>query len=63
MRRRLTRTMLRIRKILRGQGGITVIEVVLILVVVIGLIVIFKSQLTDLIQSIFSKITSESAGI
>lgn len=63
MRRRLTRTMLRIRKILRDQGGITVIEVVLILVVVIGLIVIFKSQLTDLIQSIFSKITSESAGI
>lgn len=63
MRGKLTRTMLRIRTILREQGGITVIEVVLVLVVVIGLIVIFKSQLTDLIQSIFSKITSESAGI
>lgn len=63
MRERVARIMLQIRGVLRDQGGITVIEIVLVLVVVIGLIVIFKSQLTDLIQSIFSKITSESAGI
>ncbi|GAA6490558.1 hypothetical protein K280104A7_01220 [Candidatus Bariatricus faecipullorum] len=55
--------MFRIRKILQEEKGISVIEMILILVVVIGLIVIFKSQLTSLVQSIFSKITSESAGI
>lgn len=54
---------LRVRNVLQEQKGITVIELILILVVVIGLIIIFKSQLTSLVQSIFSKITSESAGI
>ena len=31
--------------------------------VLIGLVIIFKSQLTSLVQNIFEKITSESAGI
>ena len=43
--------------------GIGVVEVILILVVLIGLVIIFKSQLTDLVQSIFDKITSESGRI
>ncbi|HJF94066.1 MAG TPA: hypothetical protein K8V82_04665 [Lachnoclostridium phocaeense] len=33
------------------------------MVVLIGLVLIFKSQLTSLVQTIFEKITSESAGI
>ena len=33
------------------------------MVVLIGLVIIFKSQLTSLVQTIFEKITSESAGI
>ena len=33
------------------------------LVVLIALVVIFKTQLTSLVNSIFEKITSESAGI
>ena len=40
-----------------------VVEVILILVVLIGLVIIFKSQLTSLVQTIFEKITSESSGI
>ena len=43
--------------------GVTVVEIILILVVLIALVVIFKSQLTALVNTIFSKITSESAGI
>lgn len=31
--------------------------------VLIGLVIIFKSQLTSLVETIFQKITSESAGI
>lgn len=31
--------------------------------VVIGLVIIFKSQLTSLVNTIFEKITSESSGI
>ncbi len=48
---------------LNNNKGMSVVEVILILVVVIGLVIIFKTQLTNLVESIFTKITSESAGI
>ena len=48
---------------LRDESGIGVVEVILILVVLIGLVIIFKSQLTSLVETFFQKITSESAGI
>ena len=48
---------------MKEEKGIGVMEVILILVVLIGLVIIFKSQLTDLVQSIFDKITSESGRI
>ena len=49
--------------LMKEKKGIGVVEVILILVVLIGLVIIFKSQLTSLVQTIFQKITSESAGI
>lgn len=49
--------------VLKDDRGIGVVEVILILVVLIGLVIIFKSQLTSLVQTIFEKITSESSGI
>ena len=53
----------RIIDILTEDDGVGVVEVILILVVLIGLVIIFKSQLTSLVQNIFKKITSESSGI
>ena len=53
----------RITDILRDEKGIGVVEVILILVVLNGLVIIFKSQLTSLVNTIFEKITSESSGI
>lgn len=52
-----------LKRILTEERGIGVVEVILILAVLIGLVLIFKSQLTSLVQNIFQKITSESAGI
>ncbi len=48
---------------LKDDRGIGVVEVILILVVLIGLVIIFKTQLTDIVNSIFEKIVSESSGI
>lgn len=48
---------------LKNDRGIGVVEVILILVVLIGLVIIFKTQLTDIVNSIFDKIVSESSGI
>lgn len=53
----------RIQDILTEKKGVGVVEIILILVVLIGLVLIFKSQLTSLVQSIFQKIVSESSGI
>lgn len=52
-----------IMRVLKEEDGVGVVEIILILVVLIGLVIIFKSQLTSLVQTIFQKITSESAGI
>lgn len=48
---------------LQEEDGIGVVEIILILVVLIGLVVIFKSQLTTIVNNIFDKITTESKGI
>ena len=53
----------RVREILDIKDGVGVVEIILILVVLISLVVIFKSQLTSLVETIFEKITSESSGI
>ena len=46
-----------------AETGLSVVEMILILVVIIALVLIFKTQLTTLVNDIFEKITSESAGI
>lgn len=42
------------------DDGIGTVEIILIL---IGLVIIFKSQLTSLVNNIFKKIVSQSNGI
>ena len=46
--------------LMEGEAGIGVIELVLILVVLIGLVIIFKEQITKLLESIFKEINSQS---
>ena len=50
----------RVREILENKDGVGVVEII---VVLISLVVIFKSQLTSLVETIFEKITSERSGI
>lgn len=50
-------------QILKEDSGLSVIEMLLILVVIIALVLIFKTQLIDLVNTIFDKIASESSGI
>lgn len=52
-----------IKKSLKNEQGIGVVEVILILVVLIGLVVIFRDQLTSLVTTIFEKITSNATGV
>jgi len=49
-----------IKEFIREEDGIGVVEVILILVVLIGLVLIFKSQITDLVNDIFDTITEQA---
>ncbi|MDD6212369.1 MAG: Flp1 family type IVb pilin [Clostridiales bacterium] len=43
--------------------GVGVVEIILILVVLIALVAIFKSQLTSLVNDIFSTITKNAGSV
>lgn len=55
--------MYKLKDLLKDESGMGTVEIILIIVVLIGLVIIFKSQLTSLVETIFEKITSESSGI
>lgn len=44
---------------LREEDGMGTVEVILIIVVLVGLVILFKNQITALVQTLFSKITSQ----
>ena len=48
---------------LKEEEGMGTVEVILIIVVLISLVVIFKEQLTSLVESIFDKITKQAKSI
>lgn len=55
--------MLRFRDFLKDESGAGVVEMILIIVVLIGLVLIFKDQLTDLIKDLFETITEEAGKV
>lgn len=48
------------RRLIADESGVGVIEVVLILVVLIGLVAVFKTQINQLLTKIFGSITTMS---
>lgn len=52
-----------LRKFKEDESAVGVVELILILVVLIGLVVIFRDQLTSIIGTIFERIASDSAAI
>ncbi len=45
------------------EEGMGTVEIILIIVVLVGLVIIFKAQLRSLVQSVFEKITTDSSKI
>lgn len=45
---------------LQEEEGMGTVEIILIIVVLIGLVIIFKTQLRSLVNTVFEKITSDS---
>lgn len=54
---------MRLREFIKEDDGIGVVEVLMILVVLIGLVIIFKKQITKLVNNIFDTITDQAGEI
>ncbi|MBE5848252.1 MAG: hypothetical protein E7300_11335 [Lachnospiraceae bacterium] len=52
-----------LRRFLKEEDGIGTVEMILILVVLISLVIIFKNQLTSLVNDIFSHIVSKTGSV
>lgn len=47
----------RLKRIMRGTPGVTTVEIILILVVLVGLVILFKDQIITIAKSIFTNVT------
>ena len=47
----------------KDESGMGVVEVILIIVVLIGLVIIFQTQITKVVNNIFKTITSKTGKI
>ena len=52
-----------LKSFLKEEEGVGVVEIILILVVLISLVLIFKKQLTGLVNNKFGKIISQSNSV
>lgn len=48
------------REFIVEEEGMGTVEIILIIVVLVGLVIIFKKQLRSLVESVLEKITSDS---
>lgn len=51
------------RQFLTEEDGMGTVEVILIIVVLVGLVIIFKEKITEVVNSIFTKITNQTKKI
>lgn len=63
MMRMLIFTCSELKRLMKDESGVGVIEVVLILVVLIGLVAVFKTQINQLLTKIFGSISTLSDDI
>lgn len=48
---------------LKEEDGMGTVEVILIIVVLVGLVIIFKDRITEIVENLFKKITSQSGKV
>lgn len=51
------------KQFLREEDGMGTVEVILIIVVLVGLVIIFKDQITKIVNNLFDKITSQTGKV
>jgi len=52
-----------IEELLKEEDGMGTVEIILIIVVLVGLVVIFKDQITKIVDNLFNKISTQTGRI
>lgn len=52
-----------ISRFIKEEDGIGVVEIILILVILIGLVIIFRTEIEKIVKDIFAKITTDTKEI
>ena len=48
---------------LREEDGMGTVEIILIIVVLVGLVIIFEGRITEIVEKLFDKITTQTNSI
>ena len=59
MKNFITLTGMRFSHAILSKKGVGVIEIILILLVLVGLVVIFRTQLNDIISTVFDRVNAQ----
>ena len=51
------------KEIVREEDGMGTVEVILIIVVLVGLVMIFKGRITTIVENLFNKITTQTDSV
>ncbi len=52
-----------LKEFMEDESGICVLEIVLVLVVIVGIVLIFKKEITQLVNNIFEKVKSKAGDV
>lgn len=53
----------RMLNLIKDESGMGVVEIVLIIIVLVGLVILFKSKITALVNTLLSKMSSQAKQI
>lgn len=51
------------KQFLKEEDGMGTVEVILIIVVLVGLVIVFKDQITKIVENLFDKITTQTGKV
>lgn len=51
------------RDFIQEEDGMGTVEIILIIVVLVGLVIIFKGRITEIVERLFDKITTQTDSI
>lgn len=63
MKNEETKALKGLRELFTEEDGMGTVEVILIIVILVGLVIVFKNQITQIVTNLFNKISTQTGKI